>query len=180
MKWASEKGRVRAFGTATEWFVMALAKVTFENAQSPVEGDAGPPLPLNSSQIRQMKESAERAWQPDADAVNKRLAAKNWNAELLAQLTQLPNFILVSGNFEFNETPTPVLVHEYIGKDGYYGGGTVRGKFRPVQFNITFPPGSDLREVKGRAPFKGAVFGSVLHDLDDQDTIRVRAITVFK
>jgi hypothetical protein len=174
MKYAAESGSA-AFSTPFEWLIQSLMSVTFSQ---PREERKEVPLPLSPSEIREAERLAQEMSKPrDEMSISADLAKQNWKGELEARLTQLPQFVFVTGNFVICGTKPIQLVHEYVGPDGNFG---VAGeRFRPVRFVITFPPSANAPELGERTTIKATVFGRVLQGLDRNGNIEVRAIAIY-
>jgi hypothetical protein len=181
MQYTIEKGRASSFSTPFEWIMSSAGLVLFSIFSQGSEGDVE--MPLNSAQIAQQKEDAKnvinKSNSPQSrDQANAELAKRKWKSELSQMLTNPSPFVFIKGRFKVLTSPELTLIHPYIGADGVYG---VQGDiFRPVQFNVNFPLSTRLPEFKDGSLIDAEVFGKVLHGLDSQGVVAVRALAFYK
>lgn len=180
MQYASERKGAKSYTTAFNWLLINLVQVTHQHTlKEKPEARFGSRLPLNRAEMQELRLSG--AFDMDnspevTEEVNSDLRKRNWNAQLEQQLTNLSDYVFVNGDFRINTSPTLLLVHDFVGPDGSIG--MAGEKFRPVQFNVTFPPGAATPELVDGSK-KLTVFGKVVHGLDRQGTIEIRAIGVY-
>jgi len=180
MQYASEQRGARHYTIGVEWLIANIMQVTNEHRMMPQpEARFGSNLPLNRAEMQELRLSGafDVDNSPQAkDEINKQLAQQNWSNMLESELTNLPlDFVFVSGDFRISTSGTLLLVHDFVGADRSLGLGE---QFRPVQFDVTFPPGSVVPELRDGSQ-KLTVFGRVVHGLDRQGTIEVRAVGVY-
>lgn len=130
-------------------------------------GSANPRVREGSQpNTRALKPSTAGSFPPrfggNSEDIDADLRQKNWNQLLEGELTNLPEYLFVSGEFRISTSHTLLLVHDFVGQDGSIG---VKGeRFRPVQFDVTFPPGTVVPELHEGSQ-KVTVFGKVVHAL---------------
>lgn len=180
MQYASEQKGARLYTIAFQWLVANLIQVTTEHDMKPKpEVRFGTSLPLNRAEMQELSLSGSFDMDNSpqiTDEINKDLQQRNWDKMLEGELTNLPEFVFVSGDFRISTQHTLLLVHDFVGSDGNIG---VQGeRFRPVQVDVTFPPGTVAPELRAGQQ-KLTVFGKAVHGLDAQGTIEIRAVAVY-
>jgi hypothetical protein len=180
MQYASEQKGARFYTVAFEWLIFNLTQVANEHTIKPKpEARFGTNLPLSRGEMQELRLSgsfdADNSPQATED-INNDLRQKNWNQLLEGELTNLPEYLFVSGEFRISTSPTLLLVHDFVGQDGSIGVKDER--FRPVQFDVTFPPATVVPELHEGSQ-KVTIFGKVVHALDRQGTIEIRAVGVY-
>ncbi|HKW26900.1 MAG TPA: hypothetical protein VJN48_14025, partial [Terriglobales bacterium] len=182
MKYAVDRKGAKSYTTDDAWGITQilpeLSKPTF---QVPPETKFSNGLPLNWAEIRQLTAS-EPIFDnsPDATrAINEELSqsSANWESRLKGELTQPPDLIFVHGAFRISTTGSLLLSHDFVLQDGAIH--LYKANFGPVLFSVTFPPGTHDREFDGKHEVNATVFGKVVHGLDDQGVIELRALAVY-
>jgi len=180
MQYASEKKGARAYSVFADWQIFNLLQVVEEHDAKPKpEPDFGDKLPLNRTEMQELRASSSYKidFSPEMrQEINDDLKQRNWNAMASGELTNLSDFVFVTGDFRVSPTPTLLLVHDFVPPDGSISLSGIR--FSPVQFDVTFPSGSTGLDLRAGSQKLG-VFGKVVHGLDQQGTIAIRAIAVW-
>jgi len=179
MQYASEQKGARFYTIAVEWLIMNLMQVTSEHTMKPKqEARFGTDLPLNRAEIQELRLSGAFDMDNSPQAtqeINNDLKQRDWHKLLEGELSNLPEYLFVSGDFRISTSPTLLLVHDFAPP----GADTILGeRFPPVQFDVTFPPNTVVPELKEGSQ-KLTIFGKVIHGLDGQGTIEIRAIGVY-
>lgn len=182
MKYAFEQKGAQLYSDASVWWFYSALSVADDayHKSKPVEGFVTT-IPLNRTEITESLLSVlpggpqDTTWQAPETARNE-LRNREWAKILENELTNLPEFIFVTGDFRISTSPTLLLVHDFDGPD--YKLGINREKFEPVQFYVTFPPNTTGPDLTSGLQ-KLTVFGKVVHGLDRNGTVAVRAIAVY-
>lgn len=179
MKYTVERGQATNFSTSVVWFIMSLGSTA---SRSIYGAGRKVPFPITPAQI-----ADEEGLEPKGDVgstpeevrrANQEIAKHNWKAEMQARLAQPPPYVFVTGVFEEHTSPVPCLVHPYTAPDGTYG---LKGDvFRPVRFRVVFPRSTPFKEIRNGARMKGTVFGKIVHPLDKQGVVEVRALAIYQ
>ena len=179
MQYASEQKGARFYTIAVEWLIANLMQVSNEHLMKPKpEARFGTNLPLNRAEMQELQLSGafDMDNSPQAtEELNNELRQRDWKKLIEGELTNLPEYVFVGGDFRISTSPTLLLVHDFVPPDGKIGLGE---QFRPVQFDVTFPPGTVVPELHEGSQ-KLTVFGKVIHTLDRQGTIEIRAVGVY-
>lgn len=180
MQYASERKGARFYTVAFEWLILNLAQISNEHSMKPKpEARFGTKLPLSRGEMQELRLSGAFGMDNSpqmTEEINNDLRQRNWNNMLQGELTNLPEYLFVNGEFRISASPTLLLVHDFVGQDGNIG---VQGeRFRPVQVDVTFAPGAVAPELH-QGTQKLTVFGKVVHGLDQQGSIEVRAVAVY-
>jgi hypothetical protein len=182
MHYEIERKRTKVFANGAEWIVMNFlipVSSTYEFKPTPESTD----LPLNRTEIDALQREISLGYRDDSPStnakINEALAKTDWRARLTGDLTSLPDFVFVSGEFRRAWIQGElVLVHDFIGADGKIGAG--EEKFKPVVFYVTLPPHTKDAELERFPPTeKLTVFGKPVHGLDQQGIIEIRALAVY-
>ena len=181
MQYAVDRKGAKQYQTGFLWLLFNFVDVANKRTIKPArEAQLGTQLPLNRAEMRELKASGDFIFDNSAETnnqINQDLKQKDRKKLLTSELTSPPDFIFVKGNFRLSKTGALLLVHDFIGEDGNMG---IKGdRFRPIQFEVTFPPGTNDADLEKNQRAQLTVFGKVMHGLDQKGIVEVRALAVY-